>query len=114
MCFACHADQENKLALSRSAPAVLYRRLIAFNPLISAILVNAPILGAIEHLREQHAILTHHIEKSPCSYVVAGLIYVLLKLRNHSIAVQQRKAAEQLLQSAVQAKNGKSGSKKKR
>ena len=36
----------------------------------------------------------------------AGLIYVLLKLRNHSLAVQQRRTAEQLLQSAAQAKTG--------
>jgi len=82
-------DHEQQSPLSQTRAASLYRRLIAFNPLISAICVNAPILG---------------------------LIYVLLRLRNHSIAVQQRHTGADLLQSAVQAKQAAKGSasKKKR
>ena len=39
-------DHEQQSSFSQTRAASVYRRLIAFNPLISAILVNGPILGA--------------------------------------------------------------------
>ena len=107
------ADHEQQSSFSQTRAASVYRRLIAFNPLISAILVNGPILGAS---RLWVAMLPINVPRA-CPQnlcAVAGLIFVLLKLRNHSVAVRQREIGVQLLQSVSQARRDPKGSTSKK